>query len=136
MHIEINDNTSLLEIQKVFNDYYPYLQIAFYGKPHKKYEASAESDRIPPGTTVGKIKKTHISAVLEILPLNKVAELEFEFEQRFGLSVQVLKKENEGWEQTSGMDDFTLKELNEMGRYSSDESILNDFDEDLDEETL
>jgi hypothetical protein len=129
MHIEINDNTSLREIQEVFSDYYPYLQINFYRKQHKKYEASDEKDRISPDTAIGEIRKTHISGLLEIRPLYKVADVEKEFRKRFDLSVQIIRKEKEGWVQTTGMDDFTLKELNEAGRNSSDEYVVEDYEE-------
>jgi len=128
MHIEINDNTSLREIQKVFSDFYPYLKIDFFRKSHKKFEASAEKDWIEPHTTVGNIKKTHVSGLLEIRPLNRVYEVEKEFLQHFGISVQILRREKKGWEQTAGLDNLTLKELNEWGRNSSDEYILSEPD--------
>ena len=128
MHIEINDNTVLRDIQETFSDFYPYLKIEFYNKPHKKYETSAEACLVDPGKTIGEIRLTHLSALLEIQPGYKVADVEREFQQRFGLSVQVLKKEKDNWEQTTGMDDFTLKELNEMGRNSSDEFIISDYE--------
>ncbi|QEC66254.1 hypothetical protein FRZ67_02630 [Panacibacter ginsenosidivorans] len=134
MHIEINDNTTLRHIQEIFSDYYPYLQMEFYKSPHKKYEASAERELIYPGKTIGEVKQTHVSAMIEMLPLSKVADVEKEFMQRFGLSVQILRKEKDHWEQTTGMDDFTLKELNEMGRNSSDDFILSDLDEEENEE--
>jgi hypothetical protein len=47
--------------------------------------------------------------------------------------VQIFKKENKGWEQTTGMDDFTLKDLNEIGRNSSDEFIIEDYEEGIEE---
>lgn len=126
MHIEINDNTTLREIQQVFSNFYPYLKIEFYSRGHKKYEASAEINEIEPNIRIGDIKAAHISGFLEMLPLSKVSQVEKELQERFGLSVQVFRKEKEGWEQTTGMDDFTLKELNELGRNSSDEYIMND----------
>lgn len=129
MHIEINDNTSFRQIQEVFSDFYPYLKMEFYRKRHKKYESSEETDWIDPNTAIGDIKQTHVSGVLEIRPLYKVADVEKEFQQRFGLSVQILRKEKNGWEQTTGMDDFTLKELNEIGRNSSDEIIISEYEE-------
>jgi hypothetical protein len=52
-----------------------------------------------------------------------------EFQNRFGLFAQVFRKEKRSWEQTTGMDDFTLKQLNEFGRNSSDEFILEDYEE-------
>jgi len=134
MHIEINDNTSIRGIQETFSNYYPFLQLEFYGTPHKKYEASDKADMINPDKTIGEIRKTHISALIEIQPLSKVKDVEREFLQRFGLSVQISRKEKDTWEQTTGMDDFTLKELNEFGRSSSDEYIVTDYDESFDEE--
>lgn len=133
MHIEINDKTPLREIQEVFSDFYPYLKLEFYSRQHKKYEASQEIHQIEPNILIGDIKATHTSGILEILPLYKVAEVEKEFLDRFGLSVQVLRKDKKGWEQTTGMDDFTLKELNEIGRNSSDEFIIEDYEEGFEE---
>ncbi|MBX9781723.1 MAG: hypothetical protein K2X48_00380 [Chitinophagaceae bacterium] len=134
MHIEITDNTTFHEIQEAFADFYPYLQLEFYKKPHKKYEASAEKDLIYPGHTVDEVKETHISGLLEILPLSKAADVEKEFQYRFGLPVQILRKEKDKWVQTTGMDDFTLKELNELGRNSSDDFIVDDYEEGFTEE--
>lgn len=135
MHMELTDNTLLRNIQEVFSDFYPYLKINFYKKQHKKYEASEEEDLIDPCLTIGHVKATHVSALLEIQPLNKVADIEREFQHRFGLSVQILQKEKNGWKQTTGMDSFTLKELNEMGRNSSDEFIVSDYEEGFEEKT-
>ncbi|HEX6848538.1 MAG TPA: hypothetical protein VF144_16250 [Chitinophagaceae bacterium] len=129
MHIEINDHTSLREIQLVFSSFYPYLQIEFYCKRHPRFESSDEMDEIESDHTIGSIKKTHVSGVLEIQPLYKVADVETEFSKRFGLSVQILRKEKDGWVQTAGEDDFTLKELNELGRNSSDETLLTDYEQ-------
>jgi len=134
MHIEINDNTKFKEIQEVFSDFYPYLLIEFYTKKHGKYESSMDIDLVLPDISVGDVKKTHVSAVLEILPSNKVADVEKEFQQRFGLSAQVFWKNKDVWQETTDMDDFTLKELNEMARNSSDEQILNEYEEGFSEE--
>jgi glycerol-3-phosphate O-acyltransferase len=133
MHIEINDKTTLQEIQDVFSNFYPYLQLNFYKKAHKIFESSPDADLIPPDKKVSEIKKAHVSGLLEIQPLYKVAEVEKEFQQRFGLSVQVLRKEEDGWVQTTGMDDFTLKYVNEMSRNASDEFIVNEEEEEFDE---
>lgn len=128
MHININDNTTLRHIKDVFSDFYPYLQIGFFKKPHKKYEASPDMDLISMEKTIGEIKQTHVFGLLEIRPLYKVADVEKEFLERFGLSVQILRREKDRWVQTTGMDDFTLKDLNEMGKNSSDEIIISDYE--------
>lgn len=129
MHLEINDTTAVRHLMETFSNYYPYLKIEFFHKPHKKYEDSSETDRVDPGATVGDIKATHVSGVLEIQPFYRIADVEKEFMERFGLSVQILRKEKNKWEQTTGMDDFTLTELNEFGRSSSDELIVSEYDE-------
>ncbi|HET9432080.1 MAG TPA: hypothetical protein VFO70_12940 [Chitinophagaceae bacterium] len=133
MHIEINDNTRLSQIQETFSNFYPFLEIRFYKKAHKKYESSDERNLISPEYTIGEVKQTHVSAVLEMQPHSKVAEVEKEFLQRFGLSVQILRKEKNDFVQTTGMDDFTLKELNEFGRNSSDDFIVSDYEEGFEE---
>ncbi len=43
--------------------------------------------------------------------------------------MQILRKKNKDWEQTTSMDDFTLKDLNEIGRNSSDEFIIDDYEQ-------
>jgi hypothetical protein len=129
MYFEINDNTTFKEIQEAFSDFYPYLQLEFYTKGHQKYENSLDIDLVYPGTTVGDVKKTHVSGLLEIRPLYKVADVEKEFQERFSLSVQVFWNDNNVWRATTSMDDFTLKELNEMGRNSFDEFIVEDYEE-------
>jgi len=133
MHIDINDTTTLRHIQDVFSDFYPYLQIWFYKKAHKKYEASPDTELLPADKMIRDIKQTHVSGLIEIKPFYKVADVENEFQQRFGLSVQVLRKEKSNWVQTTGMDDFTLKELNLISKNSSDEYIISDYDEGFEE---
>lgn len=134
MHIEINDRTTLNEIQQVFSDFYPNLKIEFYKIPHKKYEPSGTDQLIAHNKKIGDVKKTHVSGVLEMMPASKIADIEKEFLQRFGLSAQILVKEKSGWQQSTGMDDFTLKDLNELGRNSSDEFIISDYEEGFQEE--
>ncbi len=134
MHIEINDKTVLKDIQKTFSDYYPFLSLSFYKSPHKKYEASNVFDTIDTNSKVGEIRKTHISTLIDLQPKNTVAQVEKEFQERIGISVQILKKENNHWEQSTGLDNLTLKDLNIMGRNASDEFVIEDEDEEFETE--
>ena len=93
MHIEIHDSITFREIQEVFASHYPWLRLAFYKQEHRVFEGSEEEEAIPPGISVGAFKPTHVSGLVEIHPLEKVQQLEREFQQRFGLPVQVLYKE-------------------------------------------
>lgn len=133
MYIEINDNTKLSDIKEVFSNFYPYLKMEFYKMPHKKYEASENDYLIQASKKISDVKHTHVSGLLEMIPSSKVADIEKEFLERFGLSVQIFRKEKNEWEQTKNSDDFTLKELNELGRNSSDEFIVSDYEETFNE---
>ncbi len=134
MHIEINDNTALREIQQTFSDFYPWLQIEFYNKAHKKYEGSEIANQLHADNSVGEIKQTHVSGLLEIRPSYKVADVEKEFQERFGLSVQIMMKEKGQWVQTTGTDILTLKDINQLSRNASDEYILSELEAEEHEE--
>jgi hypothetical protein len=133
MHIEITDNTTLKDIQQTFSDFYPYLTIEFFRKPHKKYEGSDIDDEVMPDQTVGELRRSKAPAFIDIQPHEKVADVERTFQTHFGLSVQVYKRDKDQWQQTIDMDNFTLKELNEFGRSSLDEYILSDDEEGFEE---
>jgi hypothetical protein len=134
MHLEIHDKTKLKDIQKVFSDYYPYLSISFFKGHHELYENSPIAYEINPEKTIAEIRKTHISTILEIRPWYRVKDVEKEFQERIGISVQILKKEKEAWEQTTGLDQLSLKDLNILGRNSSDEFVVTDYDESFGQE--
>jgi hypothetical protein len=136
MHLEINDNTVLENIQHAFSNFYPYLTIEFFHGHHQRYESSDEAVRIDPKKKISEVRITHISTLLEVQPWYKVKDLEKEFQERIGISVQIMKKEKQEWEQTTGLDNLSLKDLNILGRNSSDEYIVTDYDETFDEEIL
>lgn len=129
MHIEIHDDTTFCDIQNVFANYYPWLRLAFYKHPHERYESSAEQQALSPRMNVGAYKKTHLSGILEILPLCRVRAVERELQERFGLPAQVLRKDRNSWVQTTGLDDLTLKELNELSRNAADRFVIEDFED-------
>lgn len=129
MHIHIHDKTTLGEIQNVFGTYYPYLRLRFYKHPHQHFQISSEKERLSEDLLISDIRQTHIDKVLEIMPTQRVDEVEDLFLKQFGLSVQILKKEKNEWVQTTGLDSYSLKEVNEFSRNDSDEFVVRDYDE-------
>ena len=129
MYIEINDTTTFREIEEVFAAYYPWLRLAFYRTEHQPFEASPEQEALSPGLRVGDFRKTHVTCLLYINPLEQVQQLEKELQQLFSLPAQVLYKEKNAWVQSTGMDTFTLKELNELSRNASDDELVRDYEE-------
>ncbi|HEX6334907.1 MAG TPA: hypothetical protein VFZ78_11815 [Flavisolibacter sp.] len=128
MHIRIHDEITLGALQEVFSSFYPYLQLHFYRHHHKVYEPSEPADTLDPATRIADLKHD-VTGIMEIQPFHRVADIEQEFRNHFGLSVQVLWNRNNTWEQTTGTDAFTLKELNEFARTASDETVLEEYEE-------
>lgn len=133
MHIQLHDNITLKEIKTVFSDFYPYLKLEFYATNHLLYESSDERDVLPDDKRLKEIKEIHIDGVIDIQPTEKVADLEFEFQRRFGLPVQVLRLERGEWTQTTAMDAFTLKDVHEFSKNDSDDYLVEDYEEGFEE---
>jgi hypothetical protein len=133
MHIEIHDHTRLSEIDRVFNNHFPYLHLKFYSGKHNKYEGSGIEMQIRFDKTVGQIRKTHISMLLEIRPTEKISTLEREFQNRLGFSVQVMGMGSINWEQSTGLDMLNLHDLNIISRNASDEYVVEEYDQSLNE---
>ncbi|MFN9710167.1 MAG: hypothetical protein ACK55K_02005 [Bacteroidota bacterium] len=129
MHIRIHDQISLKEIQDLFSVYYPHLRLRFYKKPHKHFDDSPESERLSEDSLLSEILKTHIDGLLEIMPNQRVDAVEDMFLKRFGLSVQILKKEKGNWVQTTGLDSYSLKEVNQFSKNDDDAYVVKDYDE-------
>lgn len=133
MHIDIHDHTTLLEIQDAFSNYYPYLSLCFFTTPHGRYESSEINYEIDLHKPIDAIRKTHLSIVFEIQPFYRARDVERSFQDKTAIGLQIMMKGNEGWEQTTGLDDLTLKELNILGRNASDTFIVTDYNESIDE---
>jgi hypothetical protein len=136
MHIHIHDQTSVKEIQDVFAVYYPFLRLNFYKKPHKHFEANPEKERLSENIVIADIIHTHIDSVLEMMPDQRIDAVEEEFLKRFGLSIQILKKEKGAWVQTTGLDSYSLKEVNELSKNDDDEYVVKDYDEGFEHESF
>jgi len=134
MHIKIHDDITLEQIKNVFSSYYPYLKLEFFSKPHMIFESSEEKCMICGSKKLKEINPTHTDAVINIQPTELVSDLENEFQERFGLPTQVFRKEKGEWAQTTGMDVFTLKDVNDFSKNDSDEFLVEDYDEGFEEE--
>lgn len=123
LHIE--DNIKLVEVQEKVNNLFPYLKLEFY--------TVNGSDRLSPlhkikdldNKLVGDCRNIHASGVITIFPEMSVFDLENIFFQSFGLSVQVLRKAGNIWQQTSHTDSWSLEEQNKQGEKVSNSFTLN-----------
>lgn len=116
MILHIDDSMTVGDIQDKFSLCFPALTIKFYLEPHGYKETSSPDLEIDSKALLSTIRKSHGAENLTILSTDKVSKVEYNFKKLFGLNVQVFRKENGVWLQTSFTDKYSLKELSE---YSS-----------------
>lgn len=115
MKILINDHRKIFAIQEEFNSVFPYLKIEFFSKAHTS-SGPPSLKLIKNGSkTLGECRTIHTKGKLTIIPSMTVADLEKNFNDVYGLSIQILRKSGKGWLETSVTDGWELAEQNSQG---------------------
>jgi len=114
MLLHIDDNILVTDVQDDFSDSFPLLKIEFYDEVHQYREKSVQAHRIIADNKIGAIRKIHDPGNLEIMSWYTTGRLERDFREKFGLNVQVFRKENGRWVKIARTDPYTLAE--QMGR--------------------
>jgi len=131
MKILIDKNKKLSAIQNEFQNTFPFLKIEFYEKAHSQGEGSAKENTLDVELKIGEVQKKNESGTIEIHEMMKVAELESAFNETFGLAVQVFRKSDKVWLQTTTTDDWTLAKQNQMASEkvaATKENIIDSMD--------
>lgn len=115
MKIVINDRRKIHAIQEDFNKQFPYLKLEFFSKPHKVGGASPKKIMTVSSKTLGECRTIHNPGTMTITPQMTVADLEQNFSDVYGLSVQVFRKSGKIWLETTITDKWTLEEQNRQG---------------------
>ena len=117
--INIEDNRRIKSIQEEFNAIFPYLKLEFYVDDANNTPLSSRKIRLIDGRTIADCRNIHNSGVITIFPEMSVLDMENIFFQSFGISVQVLRKAGNIWQQTSHTDSWSLEEQNRQGEIVS-----------------
>lgn len=118
MTIEINNSKTIQQIQLEFTSRYPDLKLEFFRNEHGLEEASNETP-CQPEKTIGELRDLHEHGLITITPDRETGSVEREFEQRFGLHVQIYRKRMDQWLQTIGTDILTLEQQSKIARDTS-----------------
>jgi hypothetical protein len=118
MKLKIEEKTLVKDIQDEFNRCYEFLKIEFFRCAHIESELSPDAEKIGPGEKISHFKKTLKPGLIDIGSNRTVAEVEADFRNKFGLSVQVYRRSGDLWIETSKTDHWTLNGQNEEGRES------------------
>ena len=119
MIIHIHDNLLISDLQERFSKCFPSLKIEFYTKPHSPKCRSNEEFLINPENRVGNIRVNQNEGNLEIKSWYTVSRVEKDFRDKFGLNVQIFRKENGEWIQTCKTDKFSLHTQQEMSDHAA-----------------
>lgn len=115
MEITVNKNKKLKTIQEEFQKCFPFLKLEFYSNSQRSGEGSVKKNTLSTDRTIGEILKFNKDSILHIKRSMKVSELEKAFLEVFGLNVQVFRKSNNLWLQTTITDNWTLEKQNKNG---------------------
>lgn len=119
MEILITDNKYIKEIQEEFQKTFPYLKIEFFKTSYKSGNAHLKSQLIPSKMTLGMVRNIHYEGMLNIDGARKVEEIENDFQNKFGLSVEVFRKSGNMWIETTLTHHWSLLRQNFEGQQMS-----------------
>ncbi len=114
--IKIADRKTIGEVQAEFQEHFPFLKIEFYTGEHIEGQGSLDSLKINVDKTIGEVRNKHESGEVSIHGNQKVATLESNFHDVFGLNVQVFRRSANLWLQTTVTDEWTLSQQNETAK--------------------
>lgn len=119
MELVLNYQGTVKDVKKQFNSAFPFLKLEFFTEPHV-VEAGSSGKKIVPGSTLlGEITGILREGEISIRPEYTVQLVEQAFQRKFGLPVQVFRKQKDTWIETTKTDYLTLAEQNEMAQRAS-----------------
>lgn len=114
--LQINHTKKIADLQKEFNDVFPFLKLEFFHHRHRVFRGSPKKDIAEPDLTLGHLNRKYASGAIIVRPDMKVSELEEILKNNFGLSAQVFRRAGRTWIETTVTDDWTLEQQNVAGR--------------------
>ncbi len=117
MQLLINEDRLVKDVQRDFNQAYPFLKIEFLKKIDTKNGQGNKQVNIEHNQKLSdacSIKTAEGSLIVE--DAMSVAELEKAFVEKFGLLAQVFRKSGNIWLESTITDGWTLQQQNDLGR--------------------
>jgi hypothetical protein len=132
MHLHIAPNRLISDIQKEFNEVFPFLKIEFFKtKSFSRAEFMAHQI-IPSQKKISEGQLAITDGDINIPSEMKVKELEKIFRDQFSLAAQVFRKSGNLWLETTMTDDWTLQQQNDHGYEITTGKITKEKPDDFD----
>jgi hypothetical protein len=117
----VDGNQTIESIKRDFNKAYPFLKIEFFKDPQVRGVGSEKNKMYQTDwVELRTVQKKSNAGTLLINGERTVQELENEFEQQYGLYIQVFRRSGKVWLATSVTDKWTLDEQNEEAKKFSE----------------
>ncbi len=123
----IHDQLKVKDIQDKFHDIYPGLMLKIFRVKHAHHKGSS-GDAVGENVILKDIYPQIKAGKIDLDQEKTVLEVEQEFEQRFGLSVQIYRRSADLWLQTIGTDEWSLETQNRKGLHSQERKVKNEQD--------
>ena len=133
MKLQIKPGTKFSDLQSKFSEMHPFLKVEFYKEKYSENEVSTK-DRMDADKVISEQSKSFKPESLDIDKARTVAEVEKEFYDKYGISMQVSRKSGSMWIETSKTDDRTLEAQNDLGKTMSTDAVDIMADDELDTE--
>jgi hypothetical protein len=113
--MNLNNETSIKDIQKEFNNKYPSLWIEFTCKPDAKKNFLSNTNNVNPEMKIKDLKSFYVLEPIDISGERTISEIKMDFNKKFGLQAKILRKSGNLWIGTSLTEDWTLAYQNSEG---------------------
>lgn len=116
--MEIDNNTTIREIQSIFSKRYPYLLINFYKSSLLQPDVVC-MDPLSGSTRIKDICGACVSSILEIRFWNTINCIEKRITKDLGLSIQIFQKKEDQYFRLPNCEKLSLQELEDIARKGS-----------------
>jgi hypothetical protein len=115
MELILSDSTTIKDLKNQFICRFPFLKLEFFKHKHRVGQSSFKDQKLNDKFLLREVNPRFKEGVINLSPSTTVADLEQLFQKQFNLPVQVFRKTNYQWVETTYTDILTLEKQNEMG---------------------
>ena len=96
MFLHISDRMTIEEVQELFHECFPYLELIFSPHPFKKAVLSDRAARLGKNDRIEYVRQYHYNGVLEIKSWFSVAKVEKDLKDLFDLNAHIFRVDASG----------------------------------------
>jgi hypothetical protein len=113
MLIHIRDNFQVSDLKDRFEKCFQELTIEFFFSTKNTLDAVCLAHK---NQRIADIRTQHVEGDLPIKSWYTVKQVKQEFADKYGLNIEIYRRENNSWVNSSRMEDITLRELEDISR--------------------